>query len=89
MAHKQMAEQRADDRQPDPIAKHWIDGRWRDAPQHRDSVDPATGEAIGRYAVGGREEANKARTTADDRPHEPSGEIAGDASGALIADQHA
>ena len=45
MAHKQMAEQRADDRQPDTIAKPWIDGRWRDAPQHRDSVDPATGRS--------------------------------------------
>jgi len=89
MAHKQMAEQRADDRRPDTIAKPWIDGRWPDAPQHRDSVDPATGEVIGRYAVGGREEASKDRTTAEDRPHEPSGEIAGDASGALIADQHA
>lgn len=42
MAEKQMAEQRADDRQP-----------------------------------------------ADDRPNEPSGGIAGDAYGALIADQNA
>jgi acyl-CoA reductase-like NAD-dependent aldehyde dehydrogenase len=89
MAHNQMAEQRADDRQPDTIAKHWIDGRWRDAPQHRDSVDPATGEVIGGYAVGGGEAASEDRTTADDRSHEPSGEIAGDARGALIADQHA
>ena len=88
MAQKQMAEQRADDRQPDTIAKHWIDGR-RDFPQHRGSVDPATGEVIGRYAVGGREEASEDRTTADDRRHEPSGEIAGDAYGALIADQNA
>ena len=89
MAHKQMAEQPADDRQPDTIAKHWIDGRWRDFPQHRDSVNPATGEVIGRYAAGGREAASKDRTTAEDRPHEPACEIAGDASGALIADQHA
>ena len=90
MAQKLMAEQRADDRQPDTIAKHWIDGRWQDSPRHLDSFDSsATGEVIGRYAVGGREEASKDRTTADDRPHEPSGEIAGDASGALIADQHA
>jgi len=57
MAQKQMAERRADDRQPDTIAKHRNDGRWRDSPQHRDSVDPATGEVIGRYAVGGRGEA--------------------------------
>jgi len=62
MAQKQMAEQRADDRQPD---------------------------TIGRYAVGGRKEASEDRTTADDRPYEPSGEIAGDAYGALIADQNA
>ena len=43
-----MAEQRADDRQPDTIAKHWIDGRWQDSPQHLDSFDSsATGEVIG------------------------------------------
>ena len=89
MAQKQMAEQRADDRQPDTIAKHRIDGRWRVSPQHRDSVDRATGEVIGRYAVGGRKEASEDRTTADDCPHEPSGEIPGDAYGALIADQDA
>src|SRR6266508_3737307 len=53
-------------------------------PRHR---RPATGEIIGRYAVGGREEASEDRTTADDRPNEPSGGIAGDAYGALIADQ--
>src|SRR6266540_2035636 len=89
MAQQQMAEQRADDRQPDTIAKQWIDGRWRDSHQQRDSVDPATGEVIGRYAVGGREEASKDRPTADDRPHEPSGKIAGDAYGAMIANQNA
>jgi len=54
------------------------------------SVDPATGEVTGRYAVAGREEASEDRRTADHRPHEPSGEIAGGALiGALIADQNA
>jgi len=45
MAQKRMAEPRGDDRQPDTIAKHWIDGRWQDSPQHRDSVDPVTGRS--------------------------------------------
>ena len=89
MAQKQMAQQGADDRQPDTITKRWIDGRRRDSPQHRDRVDPATGEVVDRYILGGPEEASEDRTTADDRPHEPSGEIAGDAYGALIADQDA
>ena len=40
-----------------PIAKHWIDGHWRDSVQHLDSFNPATGEVIGTYAVGGRDEA--------------------------------
>jgi len=35
------------------------------------------------------EEASEDRTTADDRRREPSGEIAGDAYAALIADQNA
>ncbi len=41
-------------------AKHWIDGEWVDAEQHGTSVDPATGEPIGRYADGGQVEAEKA-----------------------------
>jgi betaine-aldehyde dehydrogenase len=42
------------------LAQHWIDGRWRDSADHRDSIDPATGEVIGRYAVAGEDEAREA-----------------------------
>jgi len=34
------------------VARHWIDGKWRDSAQHHESFDPATGEKIGTYAVG-------------------------------------
>ncbi|MCA3837115.1 aldehyde dehydrogenase family protein, partial [Burkholderia sp.] len=39
---------------------NWIDGEWVDSPAHRDSVDPATGAVIGRYADGGEPEARAA-----------------------------
>jgi betaine-aldehyde dehydrogenase len=39
------------------LARHWIDGKWVDSPQHGTSVNPATGEAIGRYADGNADEA--------------------------------
>ncbi|VWB27560.1 aldehyde dehydrogenase [Burkholderia lata] len=39
---------------------NWIDGEWVDSPAHRDSVDPATGSVIGRYADGGEPEARAA-----------------------------
>src|SRR4051794_31870512 len=42
------------------IAQHWIDGRWRDSAEHKDSINPATGERIGSYAVGGVVEATEA-----------------------------
>ena len=29
------------------VAQHWIDGEWTDSEEHRDSVNPATGEIIG------------------------------------------
>ncbi len=44
----------------DGIARHWIDGSWRDSAHHGDSMDPATGEKIGRYSLGGAEEAQEA-----------------------------
>jgi hypothetical protein len=28
------------------VAMHWIDGAWVDSDEHRESVDPATGETI-------------------------------------------
>jgi acyl-CoA reductase-like NAD-dependent aldehyde dehydrogenase len=39
---------------------HWIDGKWVDSAEHRDSVDPATGQVIGSYAMGGPGEAQAA-----------------------------
>jgi acyl-CoA reductase-like NAD-dependent aldehyde dehydrogenase len=42
------------------VAKHWIGGQWLDAGEHRESVNPATGEVIGSYVIGGRKEAGLA-----------------------------
>ena len=42
------------------IARHWIDGHWHDSVQHKDSINPATGEVIGRYALAGEDEAREA-----------------------------
>ena len=42
------------------VAMHWIDGKWVDSDEHRDSVNPATGEVIGSYAMGGPKEAQAA-----------------------------
>ena len=41
-------------------AMHWIDGQWVDSDEHRDSVNPATGEAIGSFAMGTPKEAQAA-----------------------------
>ncbi len=43
-----------------PLARHWIDGAWRDSAEHRDSVDPATGKVIGHHAFGAEYEARDA-----------------------------
>jgi len=45
-------------------AKNWIDGEWLDAERFGKSFNPATGEEIGRYADGGKKEAQKAVATA-------------------------
>ena len=42
------------------VARHWIDGEWVDSEEHVDSVNPATGEAIGSYAMGGPQQAQSA-----------------------------
>ena len=42
------------------VAMHWIDGQWVDSDDHRDSVNPATGEVIGSFAMGGPKEAQAA-----------------------------
>ena len=41
-------------------AMHWIGGRWLDSGAHQESINPATGEVIGSYAMGGRKEAELA-----------------------------
>ncbi len=42
------------------IAQNWIGGAWTGSGAIRDSVDPATGEVIGRYADAGLEDAERA-----------------------------
>jgi betaine-aldehyde dehydrogenase len=42
------------------VAMHWIDGQRADSDEHRESVNPATGEAIGSYAMAGPKEARAA-----------------------------
>jgi betaine-aldehyde dehydrogenase len=42
------------------VAQHWIDGRWRDSAEHLDSINPATGDVIARYARAGESEAREA-----------------------------
>jgi acyl-CoA reductase-like NAD-dependent aldehyde dehydrogenase len=49
-----------DTRQATVIAQHWIDGHWRDSADRRDSINPATGDPIGRYAFAGEDEAREA-----------------------------
>jgi betaine-aldehyde dehydrogenase len=39
------------------VARHWIGGEWRDSAEHRDSINPASGERIGVYALGKEAEA--------------------------------
>jgi betaine-aldehyde dehydrogenase len=46
------------------VALHWIDGRWVDSGEYHDSVNPATGEVIGSYAMGTPKEAEAAISAA-------------------------
>jgi betaine-aldehyde dehydrogenase len=46
------------------IARHWIDGRWRDSTEHKESINPATSEVIGHYALAGEDEARAATASA-------------------------
>ncbi|HET9353151.1 MAG TPA: aldehyde dehydrogenase family protein, partial [Sphingomicrobium sp.] len=41
-------------------ALHWIGGYWLDSGERRNSINPATGEVIGSYAMGGRKETELA-----------------------------
>jgi betaine-aldehyde dehydrogenase len=51
-------------RQAAAVAQHWIDGGWRDSARHDDSINPATGEVIGRHALAGEDEAREATAAA-------------------------
>jgi betaine-aldehyde dehydrogenase len=42
------------------IAKHWIDGEWVGSGTVSESVNPATGAVLGRWADGGEAEARAA-----------------------------
>ena len=42
------------------IAKHWIDGEWVGSDSVSESINPATGEVLGRWADGGEVEARAA-----------------------------
>src|ERR1700751_2376204 len=42
------------------VAEHWIDGEWTGSDTVSESVNPATGEALGRWADGGETEARAA-----------------------------
>src|ERR1700757_5272620 len=42
------------------IAKHWIDGEWVGSDTVSESINPATGEVLGRWADGGEAEARAA-----------------------------
>jgi betaine-aldehyde dehydrogenase len=42
------------------IAKHWIDGEWTESGTVSESVNPATGAVLGRWADGGEAEARAA-----------------------------
>ena len=41
-------------------ARHWINGEWVSSSAVANSVNPSTGEVLGRYSAGGRAEATVA-----------------------------
>jgi betaine-aldehyde dehydrogenase len=44
----------------DAVAEHWIDGEWTGSDTVSDSINPATGEVLGRWSDGGEAEARAA-----------------------------
>ena len=42
------------------IARHWINGEWVSSTKIGDSLNPSTGDVLGRFADGGAEEAKTA-----------------------------
>ena len=65
---------------------HWIGGQWLNSGEHRESINPATGEVIGSYAKGGRKEAELAGGAVDDLGG--LGERGGAFREAAAVDQH-
>ena len=49
------------------IAKHWIDGEWTGSDTVSESVNPATGAVLGRWADGGGAKARAAVAAAPER----------------------
>jgi betaine-aldehyde dehydrogenase len=49
---------------PSLTARHWIGGEWVDSENRLSSINPATGDAIGTYADGGKVEAARAISAA-------------------------
>ena len=45
-------------------AMHWIDGQWLDSGERGASINPATGEVIATYVIGGRKETQHAANAA-------------------------
>ena len=39
------------------IAPNWINNQWTDSKNYKESFNPATGEVIGKYVDGGKQEA--------------------------------
>lgn len=48
------------------VALHWINNQWVSSKNQKDSFDPATGEVTGKYADGGKQEAEAAVNAAKD-----------------------
>ena len=46
------------------LALHWINNQWIDNKNYKESFNPATGQVIGKYADGGKQEAMAAITAA-------------------------
>ena len=52
------------------IARHWINGEWVSSTKISDSLNPSTGEVLGRFADGGAEEWRQSgRREAKHRSH--------------------
>lgn len=51
MATSKQTELLAREEPSSETAKHWIGGQWLDSGEHRESINPATGEVIGSYPM--------------------------------------